>query len=92
MEELHLLQKKITALLKQHAAMEADYAAMQKTIAQQHSVIQAHQEKIEALQKELQWNAVTQASSVLDPEKKAYLKQQLDKVLKELEKNIDLLK
>lgn len=91
MEELALLQQKLTSLLKSHLTLRADHTALQKAISKQADVIRELNKEKENLQKELASASLAQSGAVLDPEQKERLKEQLDKVLHLLNKNIDLL-
>jgi hypothetical protein len=91
MEELVLLQQKLTSLLKQYSALKADHAALQQSISRQAGVIMDLNREKEDLEKELALAGIRKSGDQLDPEQKLQLKARLDKVLDALNKNIDLL-
>jgi len=92
MEELALLQQKLNRLIKSFSALQAEKMRLQKVNLKQEKHIEAQKQEIEYLKKEAETNAVSGVFNKAEPEKKEHLKQQLDKVIRELEKNIALLK
>ncbi|HTN39440.1 MAG TPA: hypothetical protein VL053_20350 [Arachidicoccus sp.] len=91
MEELSLLQQKLSSLLKLYSALKADHIALQKAISKQADFIQDLNKEKESLQKELGSAFLVQSAGDLNTEQRERIKQQLDKVLDTLNKNIDLL-
>jgi cysteine sulfinate desulfinase/cysteine desulfurase-like protein len=90
MKELELLQQKLEQLLKRYAALQANVSRLEKTNARQAVVIEEQQTKIETLQKELQLKSVALSATYTGSDKDQ-LKQHLDKVIIEIEKNLELL-
>lgn len=88
MKELESLQQKLEQLIKRYSALKAENERLEKMNAKQTEIIKAHEEKISALATELQMNSVAVAASGDERQK---LKQHLDSVIKEIEKNIELL-
>jgi uncharacterized membrane protein (DUF106 family) len=90
MKELELLQERLRDLLKQYIAMKSDMERLRKTNEKHLATIAQQQHAIENVQKELQAKAVVlSASSIIDH--KEDLKQHLDQVIREIEKNIESL-
>jgi hypothetical protein len=92
MQELNLLQKKLNGLIKAYSALQAEGEQLRKINEKQRKEIEKQEKAIRNLEEQLQWSATGKAINMLDDEKKEFLKQQLDKALLELEKNIALLK
>jgi phage host-nuclease inhibitor protein Gam len=90
MKELELLQQKLEQLLKRYAALQANASRLEKINSRQAAVIEEQQTKIETLQKELQLNSVALSATYTGSDKDQ-LKQHLDKVIIEIEKNLELL-
>jgi hypothetical protein len=90
MKELELLQQKLEQLLKRYAALQANASRLEKMNSRQAAVIEEQQTKIETLQKELQLNSVALSATYTGSDKDQ-LKQHLDKVIIEIEKNLELL-
>lgn len=91
MEELILLQQKLTSLVKRYSALKEDHAALQQAISKQAGVITDLNREKEILEKELVSAGIRQSGDWLGPEQKLRLQARLDKVLDVLNKNIDLL-
>lgn len=90
MKELELLQQKLEQLLKQYAAVQANASRLEKINSRQTAVIEEQQTKIETLQKELQLKSVVLSATYTGSDKEQ-LKQHLDQVITEIEKNLELL-
>jgi hypothetical protein len=90
MKELELLQEKLQLLIKQYAALKTDTERLKKANAKQAAIIAEQQNTIENVQKELQRKAVVLSATDTEAEKEN-LKQHLDQVIRELEKNIESL-
>lgn len=90
MKELELLQQKLEQLLKNYAALQARAKRMEADHARQAVLIEEKQAKIETLQKELQLKSVA-ISATFSITEKDQLKQHLDQVISEIEKNLELL-
>lgn len=90
MKELELLQQKLEHLLKRYAAMQAHVTRLETVNSRQAAVIQEQQGQMELLQKELQLKSVVLSATHAETDKEM-LKQHLDKVIREIEKNIELL-
>ena len=90
MKELELLQQKLEQLLKQYAAVQANASRLEKINSRQTAVIEEQQTKIETLQKELQLKSVVLSATYTGSDKEQ-LKQHLDQVINEIEKNLELL-
>jgi hypothetical protein len=90
MKELELLQERLQQLIKQHAALKADADRLKKANDKQAAIIADQQNTIEEVQRELQRKAVILSASDAEAEKEN-LKQHLDRVIRELEKNIESL-
>lgn len=92
METLQKLQSRVTAMLKLYTALKSDKAQLEKQVAEQAGQIQKQQAEILRLEGELKTMALQQAGDALQSGQKAYFKQQIDQVITELDKNLDLLK
>lgn len=92
METLQKLQSRVTAMLKLYSALKSDKAQLEKKVAQQADQIDQQRSEIDRLQGELKALTLNQAAQGLDDEQKIYFKQQIDQVITELDKNLDLLK
>ncbi len=90
MKELELLQQKLEHLLKSYTALQPTATRLEATNAKQAATIEEQQGKIESLQKELQLKSVAISATYSAPEKEL-LKQHLDQVIAEIEKNLELL-
>jgi hypothetical protein len=90
MKELELLQQKLEQLLKQYAAVQANASRLEKINSRQAAVIEEQQTKIEILQKELQLKSVVLSATYTGSDKEQ-LKQHLDQVITEIERNLELL-
>jgi hypothetical protein len=90
MKELELLQQKLEQLLKSYATLQARAKRMEQDNARQATVIDEKQAKIELLQKELQLKSIA-ISATFSTTEKDQLKQHLDQVISEIEKNLELL-
>ncbi|MFA6056961.1 MAG: hypothetical protein WC756_02090 [Taibaiella sp.] len=90
MKELELLQQKLEQLLKQYAAVQANASRLEKINSRQAAVIEEQQTKMETLQKELQLKSVVLSATYTGSDKEQ-LKQHLDQVITEIEKNLELL-
>jgi hypothetical protein len=90
MKELELLQQKLEHLLKNHAALQLTLTRLETANAKQAATIEEQQGKIESLQKQLQLKSVA-ISATYSASEKEQLKQHLDQVISEIEKNIELL-
>ncbi|HEY0298583.1 MAG TPA: hypothetical protein VGB84_05115 [Arachidicoccus sp.] len=90
MKELELLQERLQQLIKQYAALKADADRLKKANDKQAAIIADQQNTIEEVQRELQRKAVILSASDAEAEKEN-LKQHLDRVIRELEKNIESL-
>ena len=90
MKELELLQEKLQLLIKQYTALKTDTERLKKANDKRAAIIAEQQTTIENAQKELQRKAVILSASDSQTEKEN-LKQHLDQVIRELEKNIESL-
>lgn len=90
MKELELLQQKLDHLLKSYTALQLTTARLEAANAKQAATIEEQQGKIESLQKELQLKSVA-ISATYSASEKEQLKQHLDQVIAEIEKNLELL-
>lgn len=90
MKELELLQQKLEQLLKRYAALQANVSRLEKINSRQAAVIEEQQAKMDTLQKELQLKSVALSANYTGSDKEQ-LRQHLDKVIIEIEKNLELL-
>lgn len=91
MKELELLQQKLEQLLKHYAALQADKERMGKTIDKQAAIIHGQREKLESLETELKLKSVALSAGGTDNDQKENLKKHLDDVIREIERNIEML-
>ena len=92
MKELELLQQKLEQLIKRFSALQAEKERMEQLNKRQAGIITAQEEKITALEAELQSSSVVlSASGTFSGLEKEKLKAQLDRVIREIEQNIELL-
>ncbi len=92
MKELELLQQKLEQLIKRFAALHAEKERLEQAGNRQAGIITALQNKIAALESELQFKSVALSTSgAHSDEEKQKLKTHLDRVIREIEKNIELL-
>lgn len=91
MQELELLQQKLEQLLKRFVALQADQARLQQTVSRQTEIITDQKERILQLEKEIQLKSIVISASGTDGQEKEKLKKHLDNVIREIEKNIEML-
>lgn len=91
MQELELLQQKLEHLLKRFVALQAEQTRLQQTVSKQTEIIADQKERIVQLEKEIQLKSVVISASGSDGQEKEKLKKHLDKVIREIEKNIEML-
>jgi len=91
MQELEFLQQKLSQLLKRFTALQADNERLGKTVKQQEQIIASQTEKISTLEQELQSKSVIDSAAGTDEVQKQKLKKHLDNVIKEIEKNLEML-
>lgn len=92
MKELELLQQKLEQLIKRFTALQAEKERLEQAGQKQAGIISELQAKIAALESELQLKSVAlSASGSHSEEEKQKLKIHLDRVIREIEKNIELL-
>jgi hypothetical protein len=91
MKELELLQEKLQQLLKHHSAVQSDLERLKKTNEKQSALIEQQKTELEKLQQELKLKSVAFSAGGSTEEDKEKLKQHLDSVIREIEKNIDSL-
>jgi hypothetical protein len=91
MKELELLQEKLQQLLKHHSAVQSDLERLKKTNEKQSALIEQQKTELEKLQQELKLKSVAFSTGGSTEEDKEKLKQHLDSVIREIEKNIDSL-
>lgn len=92
MKELELLQQKLEQLIKRFSALQAEKEKWEQAGMRQAEIITALQTRIDTLESELQLKSVALSASGKHTESdKEQLKQHLDKVIREIEKNIELL-
>lgn len=91
MKELELLQEKLQQLLKHHNAVQSDLDRLKKINEKQAALIEQQKTEIEKAQQELTLKSVAfSAGSSMEGDKEK-LKQHLDLVIREIEKNIESL-
>lgn len=92
MKELELLQQKLEQLMKHFSASQAEKERLEKANVRQAAIIAGQEEKIAALETELQLKSVALSAGGIHTEaEKQKLKVHLDKVIRTIEKNIELL-
>jgi|GEM_PF-1778635 len=92
MKELELLQQRLEQLIRRFTALQAEKERMDKALARQAEIISGQQETINRLEQELQLKTVAgSVAGTASPAEKEQLKQHLDQVIREIEKNIELL-
>jgi len=90
MKELELLQEKLQQLLKHHNAVQLDLDRLKKINDKQSALIEQQKAEIEEVRKELTLKSVAFSAGNTDTNKEK-LKQHLDLVIREIEKNIESL-
>jgi hypothetical protein len=90
MKELELLQEKLQHLIRQYTALKSDAQRLRKANEKQAAIIADQQNEIENTRKELRLQSVILSASDFDGDKDN-LKQHLDEVIREIEKNIESL-
>ena len=92
MKELELLQQKLEQLIKRFTALQAEKERLEQVGRKQDGIITELRTKIAVLESELQLKSVAfSATGTHSEEEKQKLKIHLDHVIKEIEKNIELL-
>jgi len=92
MKELELLQQKLELLLKRYAAVLGEKERLEELCNRHTGTISDQQNKIAALETELQLKAVALSTTGTHAgEDKQKLKTHLERVIREIEKNIELL-
>lgn len=90
MKELELLQDKLQQLLKHHNAVQSDLDRLKKINEKQTALIEQQKAELDQVRQELTLKAVALSASGFDGNKED-LKQHLDLVIREIEKNIESL-
>ncbi|KAA5536569.1 hypothetical protein F0919_02555 [Taibaiella lutea] len=90
MKELELLQEKLQQLLKHHNAVQSDLDRLKKINEKQSALIEQQKTEIVKVQQELTLKSVAYSAGSMEGDKEK-LKQHLDLVIREIEKNIESL-
>lgn len=90
MKELELLQEKLQQLLKHHNAVQLDLERLRKTNEKQNAIIEKQKLDIEEVKRALTQKSVAFSANGFNDDKES-LKQHLDLVIREIEKNIESL-
>lgn len=91
MQELEFLQQKVNNLLKRFTALQTENERLVKTVGQLEQKSANQSAEILALEQELQLKSVIESASGMDVKEKEKLKKHLDNVIKEIEKNLEML-
>lgn len=92
MKELELLQQKLEQLIKRFAALQAEKEKLELAGQRQAGIITELKARITTLESDLQLKSVAiSASGHYSEEEKQELKMHLDRVIREIEKNLELL-
>lgn len=92
MQELELLRSKLEQLIRRFSALQAENERMDKAHARQSEIISRQETEIEKLRAELRLHSVARsATGAFNREETERLKHYLDQVIREIEKNIELL-
>lgn len=89
MQELQLLDEKLSVLLKKYAATEAENKRLKQTVAQQLQSIEGLNQKLMELEGNMV--AVQIGQSVMDDGQKINMRKQLDGILGEIDKILTTL-
>jgi len=89
MQELRLLDERLSSLLKKYAAIEAENKRLKQTVAQQLQSIEGLNKKLTELEEKM--IAVQIGQSVLDSSEKTNMRKQLDGILGEIDKILTTL-
>jgi len=90
MKELELLQEKLQHLVRKYQSMQADLERLKKANEKLQSTIAGQQKTMEDMTRDLQARSVVLSSESSGNNREA-LKQHLDLVIREIEKNIESL-
>lgn len=92
MKELELLQQRLEQLMKHFAAAQAEKERLEKNNLRQAALISEQEKTITKLETALQLKSVAiSTAGAHTEEEKQQLKAHLDKVIRVIEKNIELL-
>lgn len=91
MKELELLQQKLDQLIKRLAALQGEKDRLEQTCDRHAATISEQQEKIGALENALRLKSVALSASAAPTGDKDQLKAHLNRVIREIEKNIEQL-
>ncbi|WP_118972767.1 hypothetical protein [Taibaiella koreensis] len=92
MKELESLQQKLEQLLKRHTALAGEKDRLEQLCDRHAGTISEQQDKITALETELRLKSVALSTAGTHAYKdKQQLKSHLERVIREIEKNIELL-
>lgn len=91
MQELEILQQKLDALVRRFAALQAENERLAKSKERLSVVIADQQEKLTALEAALKSRAVALGASEMPEAQKEQLKQNLEQLISEIDRNIEML-
>lgn len=89
MQELQLLDERLSSLLKKYAAIEAENKRLKQTVAQQLQSIEGLNKKLTELEEKMV--AVQIGQTVMDSSEKTNMRKQLDGILGEIDKILTTL-
>lgn len=92
MQNLLLLQDKLTHLLRAFSDLETENKRLQKTIDQLNSELEKVKSENHHIEGHLKMATLGQINADLSEEEKSRLREELDQVILELDRNITLLK
>lgn len=92
MENLKILQEKVSELLRAHAEAEGQLRDLKVLVEKQRKEMELQESQIAHLNRQLELSRVQQISADLEEDKREQLKKELDQVISLLERNISLLK
>ncbi len=92
MKNLLELQNKLAVLIRKYADLRSENERLLSIIEKKENLVKEQEKEINTLKKELTFSTISKISDEWDPDQKEMLKAQIDIVLKEIEKNISLLK
>ncbi|PSK88009.1 cell division protein ZapB [Taibaiella chishuiensis] len=91
MQELELLQQKLDALIRRFSALQAENERLEKSRQQLSGVITGQQQKLEQLETLLRSQSVALGAADMTGEQKEQLRQHLEQLIGEIDKNIEML-